>query len=142
MFNESDSIFLLFTRGINICKEERDIVTAHKGHETSGIKLRSASLLFPTISGLMRILTLVDGGIWDFRVVGPRRPFPGVLDPISYSIHLFLRYKVVRVIKRRTVSRAGQVPMMEITVCCCMDVAATDIFDELRKLKKNKIRTF
>ena len=90
MFNESNSIFLLFTWGIKICEKEQNMVMADKSHKTSGIKLRPASLLFSTISGLVRILTLVDGRIWDFCVVGTRRPFLGVFDPLTYSIHLFL----------------------------------------------------
>src|ERR1700683_1243678 len=131
MFNEGDSILLLFTGGIDICEEKCDVMTTDKGHKASGIKMRTASLLFPTISGLVRILALVDGRIRDFCVVGPRRLFPGTFNPISYGIHLFLRYEVVRFIKRWTVPRTRQVPVVEIAICCHMDIATTEILDGL-----------
>src|ERR1700683_2534430 len=129
MFNEGDSILLLFTGGIDICEEKCDVMTTDKDHKASGIKMRTTSLLFPTISDLVRILALVNGRIRDFCVVGPHGLFPDTFNLISYGIHLFLQYEIVGFIKQWTVPRTRQAPVVEIAICCHMDIATTEILD-------------
>jgi hypothetical protein len=99
VFNERNSILLLFSRGIDIREEKRNIVTADYGHKPSVVELFSTGLLFPTIGGLMRILTLVDCTIRNLWLVDPRWPPARMFNAFSYCVHLRLRYKVVRIIK-------------------------------------------
>jgi len=84
MLNESNGLLLLFARRIDIGEEQRNIVTADKGHKASVVVVLSAGLFFATIGGLVRILTLVNGSIRNLCLIFPRRPLSGLFNTISY----------------------------------------------------------
>lgn len=53
VFEECNTILLLLTRAVNVCKEKGDVMTAYQCHDTGVIKAVHRSLLFVAISGFI-----------------------------------------------------------------------------------------
>ena len=91
MLYESNGILLLLTRGVDVGKEEWDVVPANQCHESCIVKPVHVSLLLAFICSLMRLFTLVYRFTGDLGLVLFGRFLAQGLDTATNGVNLFLR---------------------------------------------------
>ena len=88
MLDEGNSIFLLFSRGVDICKEKGNIMPAYHFHEAAVIEDFHVRFFLFLISCFVQVLTLVDRLIRDGGGDFGRGTFTSFLNPAPNGINL------------------------------------------------------
>lgn len=71
--DQSDSVFLLLARGVDVGSEERRSMATNKSAASVIVELFGVRLRFVIVRSIMRLLALIDGLVWYDRLRGLHR---------------------------------------------------------------------
>lgn len=124
MFYKSDSILLLLSRRIDVGEEERDVMATYERHDTSIIKQLAICFFLATVGSLMGTFTPINGGVGNCGFVTIGWALANFLYVDANCINLGLGEEVFRLVEVGTVTSTCQVPMMEVSVCCYLNIGS------------------
>lgn len=137
MLHQRDPILLLFSWGIYVRDEKRDIVTANQRHEARIVEMAHVRLRLPAICGGVRILAFLNHLLGDFGPVLSRGAFTCRINPVANCVNLILREYLDGIVEMRSIAGRGLMTMVEVAVKAHMDIAPAVVkLDEL--IDRNK----
>jgi len=123
VFEKRNTIFLLLTRGVNVCKKMGDVMAADQRHDASVVKAVHCSLLFVAICCFVQCFALINGFVWNCDMPLPGCPFTCSFDLASNHVNLSLGNEIYGVVEWGTAACQASMTMVEISVSSDMKIA-------------------